>query len=307
MSDASLDNSLDGGFEPHRRHLLGLAYRMLGSLSDAEDAVQEAWLRWREADRSAVENPRAYLGQTVTRLCLDRLKSARAQREVYVGPWLPAPLVEDHTSSSSNPEAASELASDLSYAFMLTLERLSPLERAAFLLHDVFDADFSEVASTLGRSEAACRQLASRARNRVRDSRPRFRVTREHSQRLVAAFLFTAKTGDAEGLKGLLSEDACYLSDGGGRVAAAGIPILGRARVIKVVLGLAAKHAPPADAQLHLLQINGQPGCVFRRADGTPIQTIALELDEAGLIGAIYVVRNPDKLSHLAGRGRGRH
>ncbi len=166
--------SLTDSFELHRGPLLGLAYRMLGSRAEAEDAVQEAWLRWRETDRSRVQQPRAFLTQTVTRLCLDRLKSAQAQREVYVGPWLPEPILEDESLLQPGPEAASEFASDLSNAFMLALERLSPLERAAFLLHDIFDTDFAEVARALGRSEAACRQLAARARSRVREARPRY-------------------------------------------------------------------------------------------------------------------------------------
>jgi RNA polymerase sigma-70 factor (ECF subfamily) len=287
-------------FEPHRGHLLGLAYRMLGSHAEAEDMVQEAWLRWSDAERGSVDHPRAFLSQTVTRLCLDRLKSAQARREVYVGPWLPEPVLEDETLLQPGPEDAGEFAGDLSYAFMLALERLSPLERAAFLLHDVFDADFAEVAQALGRSEAACRQLASRARTRVREARPRYKVSMEESERLAEAFLTAARSGDAEALKNMLTEDALFLSDGGGRVSAAGIPILGRERVTKVMVGIALKHPLPADAQITLTHINGLAGCLIHTADGLPIQTIAIEPGPDGRVAAVYVVRNPDKLRHLA-------
>lgn len=291
-----------GPFEAQRAHLLGLAYRMLGSHAEAEDIVQEAWLRWREVDAHRVEHPRAFLSQTVTRLCLDRLKSARANREVYVGPWLPEPIVESEQFVEPGPESVGEFAADLSYAFMLALERLSPLERAAFLLHDVFEADFAEVASALGRSEAACRQLASRARARVREGRPRHKTAPEHSERLIAAFLFAARTGDADGLKRMLAADARFVSDGGGRISAVGIPIDGAERVAKVVLGLAAKHPPPADTQVLLAPVNGQPGVVMFSAPGRPLQTMSFEFDDQNRIAAIYVVRNPDKLRHLAPR-----
>jgi RNA polymerase sigma-70 factor, ECF subfamily len=187
-------------FESHRRHLRALAYRMLGTRAEAEDAVQDAWLRWQSADREQVDNPRAFLSRTVTRLCLDRLKSAQAQREVYIGAWLPEPVVDDDTPFQPGPEAAHELAQDLSIAFMLTLERLSPLERAAFLLHDVFDMDFAEVASALGRSEAACRQLAARARTNVHANRPAFKVSPDEGTRLATAFANAIRDGDIAAL-----------------------------------------------------------------------------------------------------------
>jgi RNA polymerase sigma-70 factor, ECF subfamily len=288
-------------FEQHRRHLLGLAYRMLGSHAEAEDAVQEAWLRWSEVGRVSVDHPRAYLSQTVTRLCLDRLKSAQARREVYVGPWLPEPVLEDEDLLQPGPNAAGEFAEDLSYAFMLALERLSPLERAAFLLHDVFDASYTELAQTLGRSEASCRQLATRARAHVRESRPRQAVPVAEGRRLADAFLHAVHSGDAAALKALLAEDARFVSDGGGRVAAVGIPVLGRERVIKVLVGLALKHPLPADSTVHATRVNGLPGCVIRAADGSAIQTVAVEVDNSR-INAVYVVRNPDKLRHLADR-----
>lgn len=287
-------------FETHRRYLAGLAYRMLGSKAEAEDAVQDAWLRWSEVEQSGVEQPRAFLSQIVTRLCLDRLKSAQAQREVYVGPWLPDPLIEAAGVTANEPEMASELASDLSYAFMLALERLSPSERAAFLLHDVFDMDFTAVADALGKSADSCRQLASRARAHIREQRPRFTPTTEQHARLTQMFLVTAQTGDVNALAKMLTQDAVFLSDGGGIATAARIPVTGSERVAKAFSGFAVKHGPPADAHATTVRINGLPGVYISAADGTPIQTIAMEFNEQGLIRAIYVVRNPHKLAHLS-------
>ncbi len=292
-------DSLVAGFEPHRTWLTGLAYRMLGSQSEAEDAVQEAWLRWREVAREDVVQPRAYLSRTVTRLCLDRLKSAQAQREVYVGPWLPEPIVDAAGHWQAGPDVASEFASDLSYALMLALERLSPLERAAFLLHDVFETGFDEIARTLGRSEAACRQLASRARERVREARPRFTVSIKDCERLAAAFLFAAQSGNADQLKQLLSEDAKFVSDGGGQVNSARKPLHGRNRIVKLMLGLRRRYPLPMDARVEFAHINGHAGCIVRQADGRPIQTVALDFNDDGHVRALYIVRNPDKLRHL--------
>jgi RNA polymerase sigma-70 factor (ECF subfamily) len=187
----------DGGaadFEPHRRRLAGLAYRMLGSVADAQDVVQDAWLRWRTVDRTTVDDPRAFLARIVTRLCLDRLKSARAQREIYVGPWLPEPVMDEGTFGM---EPGAEAALDLSAALMLALERLSPLERAAFLMHDVFDASFEEVGAAIGRPAATCRQLALRARRHVQAARPRFAVSADEGERIAAAFRDAAAAGDA--------------------------------------------------------------------------------------------------------------
>ncbi|HYM34968.1 MAG TPA: sigma-70 family RNA polymerase sigma factor, partial [Steroidobacteraceae bacterium] len=194
------EHELSEDFEKQRHYLRGFAYRMLGSVAEAEDVVQEAWLRWREVDRSKVTQPRAFLTQTVARLCMDHLKSARARREVYVGPWLPAPLIDEDELLEPGPDAAAELASDLSFAFLLALERLSPLERAAFLLHDVFDEEFAEVATALGRSEAACRQLASRARSRVRDAKPETVRPLAQSQHVAKVFLRALEAGDLEQL-----------------------------------------------------------------------------------------------------------
>ncbi|HYD61442.1 MAG TPA: sigma-70 family RNA polymerase sigma factor [Noviherbaspirillum sp.] len=286
-------------FEPHRSYLRGLAYRMLGSRAEAEDAVQDAWLRWHAADRATVDNPRAFLSRTVTRLCLDRLKSAQAQREVYVGAWLPEPLVDDEMQFQPGPEAMHELANDLSYAFMLTLERLSPLERAAFLLHDVFDMDFREVATALGRSESACRQLASRARSNVHANRPSFKVTPEDENRLTGAFVNAIRDGDIDTLARVLAEDATFVSDGGGRVNAVPKPLVGRDLVAKVVIGFSRLY-DPQQVRLRRARVNGLPGFVLSTAKGELIQTIAIEPDANGLIKAIYVMRNPDKLQGVA-------
>jgi RNA polymerase sigma-70 factor, ECF subfamily len=235
----------------------------------------------------------------VTRLCLDRLKSAQAQREVYVGTWLPEPLVDDESQFQPSPEAMHELANDLSYAFMLTLERLSPLERAAFLLHDVFDMDFSEVAIALGRSESACRQLASRARSNVHANRPGFKVTPEEENRLVGAFVGAIRDGDIGALARVLAEDATFVSDGGGRVTAVPKPLVGRDLVAKVVIGFSRLH-DPLQTRLRYARVNGLPGFVLSTTTGELIQTIAIEPDADGRIKAIYVMRNPEKLQGVA-------
>ena len=282
-------------FEAHRRHLRSLAYRMLGSRAESEDVVQDAWLRWHATDRSVVENPRAFLSRTVTHLCLDRLKSAQAQREVYVGAWLPEPLVDDDTQFQPGPEAMHELANDLSFAFMLTLERLSPLERAAFLLHDVFDMDFAEIATMLGRSEAACRQLAARARAHVRANRPAAKVTEEQTNRLADAFVNAIRDGDIAALARVLAEDATFVSDGGGHVTAVPKPLYGRDIIAKVLIGF-ARFFSPTQHRMRRARINGLPGVVISTVEGELIQTVALEPDADGAIGAIYIMRNPEKL-----------
>ena len=289
-------------FEPHRRHLLGLAYRMLGSIAEAEDAVQEAYLRWHDTDRAAVAEPKAFLITTTTRICLDVLKSARVRREAYVGPWLPDPVTD---AAALAPDAQTELAEDLSMALLLALERLSPLERAAFLLHDVFDYSFTQVADTLGRNEAACRQLASRARARVREARPARAtpVAREqggldprHAE-LVSAFINAARSGDVASLTRLLASDARIVTDGGGKVVAALNVIEGADRVAAFLAGTARKGWTD-DMVVRFDTINGLPGLIVSSSRGL-VQTTAFEI-EGDVMKAIYVVRNPDKLKHLA-------
>ena len=282
-------------FETQRGRLTGLAYRMLGSRADAEDAVQDAWVKWSTADRAHVENTDAYLVTIVTRLCLDRLKSARAAREVYVGPWLPEPIAD---AEALSPHAATELADDLSFALLLALERLSPLERAAFLLHDVFDASFADVARTLDRSEAAVRQLAARARKAVREERPGHAASAETHERLLGAFMAAVAQRDADALKALLREDAMVLSDGGGRKAAALNPIRGADRSIRFFLGLMRKYfSNGARFEAEPTRFNGAPGLKIY-IDGEFDQVLSIDID-GELITAIYVVRNPEKLSRV--------
>ncbi|MBR0913887.1 sigma-70 family RNA polymerase sigma factor [Bradyrhizobium japonicum] len=285
-------------FERHRRYLTGLAYRMLGSMTEAEDAVQEAYIRWHRTDRTRVESPRAFLAKVVTRICLDQMKSARAKRETYVGPWLPEPVLDAETLGA---ETASDYASDLSVGLMLALERLSPLERAAFLLHDVFDVEFEEVARLLGRNQATCRQLAARGRAHIRESRPRFQVQADKGSEILQAFMTAYRTGNVDGLASILSEDAVLYTDGGGKRRAALNPIVGRAKILALLVGLARKRAQPV-VDLGPATINGLPGCLATLANGE-ILTIALEVAN-DRIGRVYVVRNPDKLRHVSERTR---
>jgi RNA polymerase sigma-70 factor, ECF subfamily len=278
---------------PHRGRLLGLAYRMLGSRSDAEDVVQDAYLRFSGAED--VRNTEAFLVTVVTRLCLDRLKSAKAQREIYVGPWLPEPVFD---ADGLSADAATELADDLSFALMLALERLSPLERAAFLLHDVFDRPFSEVADTLDRTEAACRQLAARARRAVRDERPGPAASPDSHARLMAAFCEAAASGDISRLAGLLRDDALIITDGGGRKSAALNPIRGADKIIRFLVGIAGKNAG-ANLRMVPMLINGIAGALLYM-DGEIDSTLSMAID-GEKIAAIYLVRNPDKLRHAPG------
>jgi RNA polymerase sigma-70 factor (ECF subfamily) len=276
-------------FAPLRPTLARIAYRMLGSVADSEDVVQEAFVRWLRTDRDAVRRPEAFLRRMVTRLCLDQLKSARHRRETYWGPWLPDPVVE----ADSGPD----VDEDVTLPLLMALDRLSPLERAAFLLHDVFDLSFDEVAATLEREPAACRQLAARARDHVRASRPRFPVAKARGLELAAAFFQASRSGDTAALRGLLAEDVAVWSDGGGKRPAAYKPFTGVRDVLAVLSALARLLAVHPGSLVGYRMINGLPGFVTREADGI-LQTTAL-LIEDGRIAGIYVVRNPDKLRHL--------
>jgi RNA polymerase sigma-70 factor, ECF subfamily len=273
---------------PHRGRLLGLAYRMLGSRSDADDVVQDAYIRF--AGAHDIRNPEAFLVTVVTRLCLDRLKSAKAQREIYVGPWLPEPVFDAEGLAA---DAATELADDLSFALLLALDRLSPLERAAFLLHDVFDLPFSEIARMLDRTEAACRQLATRARRAVRDARPAPTATPDNHARLLSAFSEAVASGDVTRLAGLLRADAIAMTDGGGRKTAALNPIMGADKVARFFIALAAKNAG-RDIRIKPTMINGTVGALLYM-DGEVDHTLSMAID-GDRIAAIYIVRNPDKL-----------
>ena len=275
-------------FEAERPRLKRLAYRMLGSTTEAEDIVQDAWLRWQSADRTGIADPAAWLVRVATRLCLDRLRADKAARDAYRGPWLPEPLIEALT------EDPVERAEEVSVAFLLALERLSPLERAVFLLHDVFETDYAAVAETLGRSQAACRQLAARAREHVRDARPRFAVPQEEASRLAIAFMRAAQAGDLEALKALLAEDAVLISDGGGKRKAALRHMIGREDVMALIRGLFWRKHWPIEADVRLARINGYLGAILATADG--LYTLAFQPDGKGRLAAVYLVANPDKL-----------
>jgi len=272
-------------FTEQKPLLLRIAYRMLGSMSEAEDVVQDAWLRWASAGREAVASPAAFLRRIVTRLCLDRLKSARARRETYAGPWLPEPVVED------------EPPDDVTLPLLLALERLSPLERAAFLLHDIFGEDFGAVSDTLGRDAAACRQLAARARRHVREERRRYPVERDRGLAIASAFREAAQQGDVTGLRGLLADDARLYSDGGGKRPAVARILKGDDEIARAFAAFARLPRPSAPVLLREGFVSGLPGYVTREADGL-LQTTAL-LIEDGRIRAVYIMRNPDKLRHL--------
>lgn len=277
-------------FETHRPRLVRLAYRMLGSWSDAEDIVQDAWLRWRQVDETTVREPAAYLSRTVTRLCLDVMKSARAQRETYVGSWLPEPIVE-----AEDEEIRSD---ELTLTLMLALERLSPLERAAFLLHDVFGVPLDEIAGTLDRDPAAVRQLAVRARKHVQEARPRYKVEREEGDRLAQAFFTASTTGDLAGLRAMLAHNVVMKADGGGKVLAFLNPIVGIERVVRLFAGLYRKLTAQPAVFIRPMWIDGLPGYLSRERDNV-LQTTAFEIED-GRITAVYITRNPDKLRHIA-------
>lgn len=276
-------------FEAQRSRLLRLAYRMLGSHAEAEDIVQDAWLRWHGNNRDHVVEPAAWLTRIVSRLCLDAMKSARSRRETYPGTWLPEPLIEP---------ADEELRADnITLTLMVALERLSPLERAAFLLHDIFNQPLGEVAATLQRSPAATRQLAARARAHVRIDQPRYEVAREDNQALVHAFFEACRLGDATALGSMLAEEVMLRSDGGGKVMAFPNAIQGTDRLVRLYLGLSRKLGGRMEFLGHLM-IDGLPG-FLSRVDGH-LQTSALDIC-AGRITAIYIIRNPDKLARLTG------
>jgi RNA polymerase sigma-70 factor (ECF subfamily) len=272
-------------FDPLRSRLVRVAYRMLGSVADAEDVVQDAFIRWMATDRTVVREPEAFLRRTVTRLCLDQLKSARHRRETYIGPWLPDPILEEVDED------------DVTLPLMLALERLSPLERAAFLLHDVFGLGFEEVAATLDRDLGACRQLAARARTHVRDARPRYRVEKQRGLEIAEAFFAASRNGDMAALGAMLATDVSFHADGGGKRSAAVAPIFGVRPVLQLQKALAVLFGKYGSELLRTGFINGLPGFVTHEADGE-IQTTALEIED-GKVAAIYIMRNPDKLRHL--------
>ena len=284
-------------FEAHRAHLLGIAYRMLGVMADAEDIVQEAWLRWRRSEESEIRDARAWLSAVTVRLSLDALRRARARRETYVGPWLPEPLLPDdmRAFSADAPAARAELASDLSLALLHVLERLSPEERAAFILHDAFDCDYRDIAAALAKTEQACRKLVSRARERVRADRPRHSATADQHREIIAKFSEAVLAQDQDRLMALFAPDVVFYSDGGGRVPAALNPVFGADHVTRLVIGLARKGLD--NPSVRSGEINGQFAIVIEEA-GKLHSVVTADVD-AARITAIYVIRNPEKLARF--------
>lgn len=289
-------NRLDA-FNEHRSLLFGIAYRMSGSRSDAEDIVQEAFIRWQNASVDEVNSPKAYLSTIVTRLAIDHLRTAKVQREEYVGPWLPEPIL---TTDNRDPLTMSALAESLSFAFLVVLENLSETERAAFLLHEVFEYDYSDIAKMIDKNEAACRQLVHRAKERVAMKPHRFEASTETSRQIAEQFLEASQSGDIVRLMSMLAPDVRLVADGGGKVAAAKKPIDGADAVARLIDGLMKKFLP-AGATLRVTEANGQTALVIS-VGGTVISMSVLDIQD-GLIRRIFSVANPDKLQRLDIRG----
>ncbi|RJL33197.1 RNA polymerase sigma-70 factor [Bailinhaonella thermotolerans] len=283
-------------FEAHREHLWAVAYRILGTVGDAEDAVQETWLRWERADRDAVDNARAFLTTTVSRVCYDLLGSARARRETYVGEWLPEPIV----SAEPTPEERAELDESVEVALLAMMERLTPAERTSLVLHDVFSLPFEQVAEVVGRSPEAVRGLASRARRRVREHGPRRTVDVATRRKAVEAFVGAATRGDLPGLVAVLDPDVVWRADGGGVVRAARQPIEGADRVSRMVLGLVTKWYLPGGMSIRSCAVNGWPGIVVLDASGAVSVVFAFAVDDEGRITEVDLVLNPEKLTHVS-------
>lgn len=281
-------------FNTHRPLLFGIAYRMLGRVSEAEDAMQEIWLRWQKQDAATIQSAKAWLVSATTRLCIDQLRSARRQREDYYGVWLPEPLMP---VADTDPARTAELADSLSMAFMLMLEALSPAERAVFLLHEVFGYDYTETAAIVDKSEAACRQIVSRAKQNLQaPAKPTPAQPTEQARKLMETFLAATASGDIEGVLALLAEDSRLISDGGGKVRAAGRPILGADHVSRFLLGVWPKFVGPMEHRR--IDINGTPGLLMI-LNGVVQYAFSFEIS-ADRVQAIYIVCNPDKLRHLA-------
>jgi RNA polymerase sigma-70 factor (ECF subfamily) len=278
-------------FASARPFLFSIAYRMLGSVMDAEDLVQDAYLRWQEASETDVRSPRAYLATMVTRLAINQLRAARTKRETYVGPWLPEPLVTEDT-----PDTV-ELAESLSMAFLVLLERLSPIERAVFLLHEVFDFEYGEIARMVDKTEANCRQLLARARKRLGAPRARFEADPAQARRLTQRFTEASVAGDMDGLLAMLAEDITLWADGGGKVPGAALkPVRGATPVARFVLGIMRRFVP-AETTVRPAEINGQPGFIAY-VSGRPLSALIFDIRE-GRVHTIYAIGNPDKLQAL--------
>jgi RNA polymerase sigma-70 factor, ECF subfamily len=284
-------NSIDD-FNLHRPLLFSIAYRMLGTVTDAEDMVQETFLRWQQTANETVRSANTYLSTIITRLCIDHLRSARVQREQYVGTWLPEPML---TQQSHHPTDLMELAESLSIAFLAVLERLSPIERAVFLLRDVFDYDYDEIGQMVGKSPTNCRQILSRAKQHLTDQRPRFPVPRTQQEQITAQFLDASTKGDLQDLLLLLAKDVTFCSDGGGKVVATLKPIHGAVKVARMLLAVRSKWL--LNPVSRLTEINGQPG-IIHYVDGNIYSVMTFEIVD-GCIQSIYSVRNPEKLRQV--------
>jgi RNA polymerase sigma-70 factor (ECF subfamily) len=285
-------------FETYRPYLFSIAYRMLGSAMDAEDMVQETYLRYQATPQETIVSPKAFLTTILTRLCVDQLHLARRQRETYIGPWLPEPIATPNAATeTTNPEERVDTYESISLAFLLLLEQLQPVERAVFLMREVFDYDYAEIASILGRSETACRQSFSRAKKHLADHRPRFSASPETHRQLLTGFAQAVQVGDMAGLTSLLAEDAVLWADGGGKVkGAATREVVGRDAVAHFAVGATRKFAPEG-YRAELVDVNYRPALVIR--DGDHVQLVLSIEVEAGRIAAVHVVANPDKLSHV--------
>ena len=279
-------------FNQYRSYLFAIAYRMLGSAMDAEDMVQETYLRWQKATRADIESPKSFLAAIITRLCIDYLRSARSQRETYIGEWLPEPLAAPVTASGDERVA---LAESLSFAFLVLLESLSPTERAAFLLREVFDYDYVEIAQIVDKSPTNCRQMVSRARRHIHNGRPRFQATAAETEAITLQFAQACLDGDMAGLLALLAEDVVEYSDGGGQVPSALRPIRGADHVARFILGI-LKKAPPGTS-MTLAMVNDQPA-ILGFINGQLYNTVLLDVGD-GRIQQIYIINNPDKLAHI--------
>jgi len=286
-------DSEDTAFTTARPRLFAIAYRMLGTRADAEDVLQDAWMRWHQTDQSALQSAEAWLVTVVTRLSIDRLRAAKAEREAYVGWWLPEPLVEVE-SNAPTPESAVELAGDLSMALLWVLERLSPEERAAFLMRQVFDQDYAEIAALLGKSEAACRQMVHRATDRVQQDRPRFDVSDDAHRDLLERFAEASRSGQRDAIRALLADDAHLVGDGGGKVPSFTRIIQDAEQITKIYCELVRAMG---NIRYQHARVNGEPG-LLRYVDGK-LESAQSFVIENGRIVAIYVVRNPDKLAHI--------
>jgi len=282
-------------FEEHRSELFGIAYRMLGSVADAEDMLQDAWLKWSSVDADRVDQPRAYLARTITNLSLNKLKSAAVRRETYVGPWLPEPLVTAEQDAGHEVEQTEAV----SLAMLVVLETLSPLERAVFVLKEVFGFSFSEIAGMLDRSEASVRQVGTRARSHVQARRPRYDAPADTRRRVTDEFLVACVGGDLNQVMELLAPDVTAWTDGGGKIRAALRPLHGADKVARWILGVLAGQLP--DLGIHPVLVNGEPGLLVTSADVLD-NVVAVDLSADGRIEAIRLIRNPDKLQHITRR-----